>query len=102
LDASGFADTGFACRFGRDNSTLVVTAPPGGVTSVGGYRLHQGAVDTAVAGIDSGATIVALPDAILGQRLAGSPSEAVLGQVQARGLNALIAEAFVPRPQKAA
>jgi hypothetical protein len=100
LDALDFADTGFACRF--DNNTLIVTAPPGGVTSVGGYRLHQGAVDTAVAGIDSGATIVALPDAILGQRLAGSPSEAVLSKIQARGLNALIAEAFVPRSQKAA
>lgn len=100
----GFADTGYPCRFDRDSSIFVVTAPPGGVTSIGGYRLHQVAVDAAVAGIDSAATIVALPDAVLGQRLAGSAEarDAVITAAQARGFNALIGTAFVPRDQKAA
>lgn len=104
VDGLGFADTGFACRFERDSSIFVVTAPPGGVTSIGGYRLHQVAVDAAVAGIDSAATIVALPDAILGQRLAGSADgrDTVISEAQARGLNALIAGAFAGRDQKAA
>jgi hypothetical protein len=104
VEGLGFADTGYPCRFDRDSSTFVVTAPPGGVTSIGGYRLLQTAVDAAVAGIDSAATIVALPDAVLGQRLAGSADgrDAVIKQAQARGLNALIAGAFAPRDQKAA
>jgi hypothetical protein len=104
VDGLGFADTGYPCRFDRDSSIFVVTAPPGGITSVGGYRLHQVAVDAAVAGIDRAATIVALPDAVLGQRLAGSAEgrDAVIKAVQARGCNALIAAAFEPRTQNAA
>jgi hypothetical protein len=104
VDGLGFTDTGFPCRFDRDSSIFVVTAPPGGITSIGGYRLHQVAVDAAVAGIDSAATIVALPDAILGQRLAGSTNgrDAVIKEAQARGFNALIAGAFEARVQNAA
>jgi hypothetical protein len=104
MEGLGFADTGYPCRFDRDSSIFVVTAPPGGITSVGGYRLHQVAVDAAVAGIDRAATIVALPDAVLGQRLAGSAEgrDAVIKAVQARGCNALIAAAFEPRTQNAA
>ena len=102
VDDQGFADTGYPCRI--ENDTIVLVAPPAGVTSIGGYRMHQASFDPAIAAIDPGATIVALPDAMLGQRLAGSTSDsdAMMAEMQARGLNALIAGAFAPRSQKAA
>ena len=55
-----------------------------------------------MANADLDATIVALPDAHLGQRLAGSAPDrdATIAELQSRGVNPLIAEAF--RPRKAA
>jgi acyl-coenzyme A synthetase/AMP-(fatty) acid ligase len=101
VDDQGFADTGYPCRV--ENERIVLVSPPAGVTSIGGYRLHPASFDAAVAAIDTGATIVALPDAMLGQRLAGSSrdNEAFMTEMQVRGLNALIAGAFAPRTQAA-
>jgi hypothetical protein len=98
-DAAGFVDTGFACRLERDTATLTVTAPPAGITAIGGYRFRPREVDAAVAAADPAAVIVALPDAQLGQRLAGSARErtATASELQARGVNSLIAGAFRPR-----
>jgi hypothetical protein len=52
-----------------------------------------------VAAVDPAAVIVALPDALLGQRLAGSArdSDAVAAELQARGVNSLITGAFRTR-----
>jgi hypothetical protein len=69
-----YVDTGFACSPARDPQTLVVTAPPSGTISVGGYCFRQSQIEAAVAQADQKATIVALPDADLGQRLAGHRS----------------------------
>jgi hypothetical protein len=101
---SGFVDTGLACRLDRDSQTLTLTAPPAGMTGIGGYRFFQGAVDLAVASVDPTATIVALPDAILGQRLAGNAKDRneIIAALQSRGLNPLIAAAFRPRAVQAA
>jgi hypothetical protein len=72
---------------------------PASLTAVGGYRFRQNEVDAAVAGVDPDAVIVALPDAHLGQRLAGSARDGamVAAELQARGVNPLIAGAFRPR-----
>jgi len=74
-------------------------AAPAGLTAVGFYRFRQREVDAAVAGVDPTAILVALPDTYLGQRLAGSAREsaAIASELQARGLNSLIAGAFRPR-----
>lgn len=98
-DAAGFVDTGFGCRHDRDSGRLIVNAPPAGISAVGGYRFRQNEVDWLVAKVDLDATIVALPDAMLGQRFAGgSPDRAVTGaELQARGANPLIAGAFRAR-----
>jgi hypothetical protein len=95
-DLDGFVDTGFACRIERESNTLGLTAPPGGITTIGGYRFRQNAVDWLVVNADLDATIVALPDAYLNQRLAGSAPdrEATAKELQARGANPLIAGAF--------
>jgi hypothetical protein len=99
VDAAGFVDTGVRCALNRDSNTLTITGPPAGITSVGGYRFRQNAVDWLVAEVDLDATIVALPDAFLDQRLAGTAPdrEATEAHLQVRGANPLIAGAFRPR-----
>src|SRR6185369_7067656 len=74
-DAAGFVESGFGCQ--RD-------------------------VDAQVAAIDPAATIIALPDALLGQKLAGGGPDpgAIAAQLASSGANALVAGAF--RPRKAA
>jgi hypothetical protein len=99
VDAAGFVDTRLPCRLERDGNTLIPTAPPAGMTGIGGYRFSQSAIDRTVASIDPGATIVALPDAVLGQRLAGNARHQaeVIAELQSRGINPLVAGAFTPR-----
>ena len=100
-----------------DESTLRVTArreddvpDPGiaaaaarsvapGLIGVGAYRFSPRALDAATAGVDASATIAALPDAMLGQRLAGHAADAaaVAAQLADGGFNPLIAAAFRPR-----
>jgi hypothetical protein len=73
--------------------------PRGGVTAIGGYRFQQNEIDDTVAAVDTSATIVALPDALLGQRFAGSAADrdTVHAELRARGVNPLVAGAFRPR-----
>lgn len=99
VDAAGFADTGFGCRLDRDSNTLTVSGGPGSITAIGGYRFRQHQVDADVADADAAATIVALPDALLGTRLAGHAQEPaqIRTELQARGLNPLISAAFLAR-----
>ena len=96
VDAAGFVDTGYACYRERDGNTFAISAPPGGIAAIGGYRFRQHEVDAAVAKADAAATIIALPDAILGARLAGSAPDIgkIRAALQARGANPLIAGAF--------
>lgn len=95
----GFVDTGCTCRVDRDNNALVVTGTAGAFVAVGGYRFHQDELDALVAETDAEATIVAVPDALLGQRLAGGTAEAaaLAAELQARGVNPLVAAAFRAR-----
>jgi hypothetical protein len=105
VDAAGFVDTGYACYRERDGNTFAISAPPGGIAAIGGYRFRQHEVDAAVAKADAAATIIALPDAILGARLAGSApdGEKIRSTLQGQGLNPLIAGAFrARRPANAA
>jgi non-ribosomal peptide synthetase component F len=93
----------------RGPNGLPVPIPQGaansatGLTVVGGYRFRQSEVDAAVAAVDPAAVIVALPDALLGQRLAGSARDGatLAAELRARGVNALIAGAFRPRTKAA-
>ncbi len=96
-DAAGFVDTGFACR--RDGETWTITAPPRGIAGIGGYRLIEREAAALVAEVDPAATLLSLPHAATGQRLAGSAADPVglAGELRARGINALICEAFRPR-----
>jgi AMP-binding enzyme len=100
-DPEGLIDTGLACRRRLDTSSLATSAPVPGIWAVGGYRFGESTPQDTVAAVDAEATIVALPDAILGQRLAGSARDpaGVIAALQAAGVNPLIAGAFRPRGQ---
>jgi len=67
--------------------------------AVGGYSFRQKDIDAAVLAVDPQATVAALPDAALGQRLAGHAADpaAVAARLTQAGVNPLIANAFRPR-----
>jgi hypothetical protein len=100
VDIASFRETMLLpARRGPDGMPAPVppdAAPPAGITAVGFYRMRQREVDAAVAAVDPAAVIVALPDALLGQRLAGraGDSDAVATELQAHGVNPLITRAF--------
>jgi len=99
-DEDGFVDTGFMCRLDRAAQALTVTGAPGGLAAVGAYSFRPSELDAGVARIDAQATIMTVPDALLGLRLAGRGRERTPAFLQAIGLNALVAGAF--RQRKAA
>jgi hypothetical protein len=103
-DVTGFVDTGFTCRLDSDSQTLIVTGPPRSITAIGGYRFRPLDVETQVAEADPTATVVALPDGILAQRLAGSAPDngAVRARLAENGASPLISGAFRSRGQAAA
>ena len=93
---NGVVDTGYTCRVDRDTRTMVVTGPPAGIVAVGGYRFPLHELQSLVAGVEGSGRIAVLPDALSGQRLAGSAddAEAVRAALARRGVNPLVAEAF--------
>ena len=104
VDIASFDETGLLpARRGPDGLPAPIPhgafVAPAGITTVGGYRFRQREVDAVVAGANPAAVIVALPDAHLGQRFAGSAQDgaALAAKLQARGVNSLIAAAFRPR-----
>jgi hypothetical protein len=98
-DPSGLVDTGYTCRTDRDTRALVVTGPPHGIVTVGGYAFRLSDLKTLVTGIDAGAAIAALPDPMLGHRLAGQAADAagMRAALSGLGVNPLVAEAFAER-----
>jgi len=104
VDIASFGETGLLpARRGLDGLPAPIPhgafVAPAGISAVGFYRFRQCEVDAVVAGADPAAVIVALPDAHLGQRFAGSAQDgtAIAAKLQACGVNSLIAGAFLPR-----
>jgi hypothetical protein len=95
----GMVNTGYTCRAERD--TLIVTGPPAGLVSVGGYRFGMRDLQHLVAGADRSGTLAALPDALTGHRLAGHSSDrtAIRHALAATGANPLVVRAFRDRTQ---
>jgi hypothetical protein len=82
----------------------VVTGPPPGLVSIGGYRFALDDLQDVVARADGGATIAALPDPLVGQRLVGSATDRdnMLVALDLAGVNPLILGAFRGRTGVAA
>ena len=92
---NGFADTGYPCRI-DDDATIAVTAPPPGLVGVGGYRFVVRPLQAQVRRLASSAALTVLPDALAGQRLAGTGRDraAVRESLTRLGANALVVGAF--------
>ena len=103
-DPHGFVDTRYACRHDRGSDTFVVTAPPPGLVTVGGYRFVLHDIEQVVRRSSEGAALTALPDAVAGHRLAGIAAEAedVRNALTEIGVNPLLTDAFRDRRPKAA
>ena len=82
IGRAGFVDTGYSCRIDSVTQAMIVTAPPSGIASVGGYRFPLRALQEAAAGFEDGATLVTLPDPLIGQRLIGNAADR--GAIQQR------------------
>jgi hypothetical protein len=98
-DAYGFVDTGYPCRFAPGSGTLVVTGPPAGLVSVGGYRFVLAKLQETVSRIEPGAMIAAFPDGLTGQRIAGNAAgrEALQEALAQGGHSPLVVDAFRQR-----
>ena len=99
VGADGLVDTGYTCRVEDDAKTVVVTGPPAGIVSFGGYRFVLSELQSLLARVGNDCTLTALPDALSGQRLAGSAPnrEQVQEELAALGVNPLIVDAFRER-----
>ncbi|MGH6771165.1 MAG: AMP-binding protein [Xanthobacteraceae bacterium] len=97
--ANGFVDTGYACWSDREDAPMIVTGPPPGMVSVGGYRFVMRDLQDTLGAVDPGATLAALPDALAGHRLAGSSAnrDSLEEALVARGANPLVVAAFRDR-----
>jgi len=102
--ANGFVDTGYACRIDRDASAMIVTGPPPGIASVGGYRFVIRELQDMIDRIEASATLTALPDALAGHRLAGNAADRAFMQdaLSKLGVNPLLVGAFRDRRRGAA
>ena len=91
-------DTGYPCQ--PDSAgTLVLTGPPPGVVSVGGYRFALDELQDLIGRVAPGGTLAALPDLMAGQKLAGAAEDmaAVRHALAALGVTPLLREAFRER-----
>jgi hypothetical protein len=97
--ADGFVDTGYACAAGRAPGTIVVSAPPAGLVSFGGYRFPIRELADIIGGLDPTGTLAVRPDALVGHRLAGTAAnhEAIRMALRGIGANPLVVEAFGAR-----
>ena len=99
VDTDGFVDTFYLCRFAPSAGGLVVTGPPAGLASIGGYRFAVASLQDVVSRIDPAAKIAAFPDGLTGQRLAGFAMrrEELQGALDELGHNPLVVNAFQKR-----
>jgi len=102
IDRFGLVDTGYTCRIDTATKSMVVTGSPSGIASVGGYRFPLQELQETVGRIDGGATIAALPDPVIGQRLIGNSTkrDAVRAALTTVGANPIVAAAFRDRSER--
>ena len=99
IGTDGLVDTGYTCRVDRDTQAVVVTGPPPGIVSFGGYRFVLRELQELLTRVGNESTLTALPDALGGQRLAGTASDRdrVQEELKGLGVNPLIVDAFRER-----
>ncbi|AXK80018.1 long-chain fatty acid--CoA ligase [Pseudolabrys taiwanensis] len=93
-EEDGFVRTGFICRPTEDGESVVITGTADGLASVGGYSFRAAEIEARVVKVDAQATLTTVPDALLGQRLAGHGRDRTSAFLQALGFNPLVSGAF--------
>lgn len=93
-----YVDTGYAARIDR-NGAIIITAPPAGIVSVGGYRFLSNDLNEWARRLGQGALLTALPDRLNGHRLAGRAQSNARAReaLTELGLNPLMVDAFRDR-----
>lgn len=104
VSPNGLIDTGYSCPGGKFAPALVVTGPPPGIVSVGGYRFVAWDLQALAGPAENGSTLAALPDALAGHRLAGSAADRgrIRETLTNKGVNPLVVDAFRPASPSAA
>jgi len=104
IGRGGLVDSGYTCRADSVTNGMVVTGPPSGIVSVGGYRFPLHDLLDVISRIDTGATLAALPDPLIGQRLIGNAADrhTVQAALNAVGVNPIVVAAFRDRSERAA
>jgi hypothetical protein len=95
----GTIDSGYRTRAAAGGDAMTIAGPPAGIACVGGYRFALRGLQDAVGRIDNTATLVALPDPLLGQRLVGyaADPERMQAALEGIGANPLVVAAFRSR-----
>ena len=98
----GLVDTGYTCRVDTLTKAMVVTGPPSGIVSVGGYRFPLHDLQDVVGRIDKAASLAGLPDPVVGQRLIGNAAdrEMIQAALNAVGINPIVVGAFRDRSER--
>jgi acyl-CoA synthetase (AMP-forming)/AMP-acid ligase II len=99
IGPGGLVDSGYTCRINSGADGIAVTGPPSGIVGVGGYRFSLRDLQEIIGRIDSAATVVALADPTIGQRLIGHAAccDTMQAALNAVGLNPIVAAAFADR-----
>ena len=99
IGPEGLVDTGYSCRVDSATQAMSLTGPLSGVACVGGYRFPLRHLQNAVSRIEDGATLAALPDPLIGQRLIGNAPDraAIQATLSAAGANPIVVAAFRDR-----
>lgn len=104
VGSDGWVDSFYPCRVDSVTKELVVSGPPAGIVSVGGYRFPLHDLQEVVSRIDLGATLAALPDPLLSQYLIGNAADrdTMQAALEAVGLNPIVVAAFRDRSARSA
>jgi hypothetical protein len=92
-------DTGFPCRLDPATGIVALNGPPAGTVNVGGYRFALQELHDMVGRVTPQALLAALPDLLVGHKLAGSGAdlEAIRGALADAGAIPLLGAAFRDR-----
>ena len=98
---NALVDTGHCCRIDSATQEIIITSAPAGIASVSGYRFPVRRLQEAVGRIDGDASLAALPDPLIGQRLIGDASNRAAMQTAlgAAGANPIVVAAFRDRSE---
>jgi len=104
IDGEGEPIAARRAPYGKPASLRYGMSMAQGFVCVGGYRFNRHALDAEIARADFDAAVLAVPHALLGERLGGSAAEpeALRAALEARGVNLLVSSAFRRSRQDAA